>query len=68
MCTQQVGSGVSFLTTMKIHCFPKVEKINKETRPRVNGLKDGIIIMVRVSIFLLYVVSWKNMSKVNLNN
>lgn len=57
-------SGVLFLNTLKIHYFPKVEKFNKETgNTRTNRLKDGLVIMVRVSIFLLCVVYWETFTK-----
>lgn len=58
------GSGVLVLNTMQIHYIPKVEKINKEIRhTRADGLKDEIIIMVGVSIFLLWFVSWETFQK-----
>lgn len=54
------GSGVLLLNTIQIHYIPKVDKINKEIRnTRADGLKDGVIIMVGVSIFPLCFVSWE---------
>ena len=65
---RQLGSGLLFLSIMKLCPFPEIEQINKEMgNARANRLKDGII-MVRMSIFLFCVGYWENVPKVNLNN
>lgn len=56
--------GVLLLNAMQTHYICKVEKINKEIRhTRADGLKDGIIIMIGVSISLLYFVTWETFQK-----